>query len=73
MASGVTVGDECKTRFEEIKKEKKYRYLVFLIRDEAIIAVEKVGERDADYEQFLTDLQTGGPTVSFQCVFDNLN
>lgn len=64
MASGVIVSDVCKSTFDEIKREKKHRYVIFHIRDETEIDVEMVGDRDADYEQFLTDLQSAGPEVS---------
>lgn len=60
QASGVTVSDICKTTYEEIKKDKKHRYVVFYIRDEKQIDVEVVGERNAEYDQFLEDLQKGG-------------
>ena len=54
------VSDECKTHFEEIKKSKKHRYVVFHIRDEKCIVVESVGARDAVYDDYLRDLQKGG-------------
>uniref|UniRef100_A0A1B0D130 Uncharacterized protein n=1 Tax=Phlebotomus papatasi TaxID=29031 RepID=A0A1B0D130_PHLPP len=60
-ASGVTVSDSCKTTYEEIKKDKKHRYVIFYIRDEKQIDVEVVGNRDAEYDQFLDDIQQGGP------------
>lgn len=56
----MTVSDACKTTYEEIKKDKKHRYVVFYIRDEKQIDVEVVGERNAEYEAFLEDLQKGG-------------
>jgi len=42
MSSGVAVSDECKTYFEDIKKAKKYRYVVFYIKEEKSIVVESV-------------------------------
>ncbi|KAL1124289.1 hypothetical protein AAG570_002057, partial [Ranatra chinensis] len=60
QASGVTVSDACKTTYEEIKKDKKHRYVVFYIRDEKQIDVEVIGDRNAQYENFLADLQKGG-------------
>ncbi|CAG5039301.1 unnamed protein product [Parnassius apollo] len=50
----------CKTIYEEIKKDKKHRYVVFFILDEKQIDVETIGERNAEYDQFLKDLQKGG-------------
>jgi len=60
MASGVTVAQECKNQFDEIKKGKKHRYVIFYIEDEKVIKVESVGDRDAEYDSFLTDLMKGG-------------
>jgi len=58
--SGVTVSDACKLRYEEIKKDKKHRYVVFYIKDLKQIDVEYIGGRDASYEDFLEDLQKAG-------------
>ena len=44
QASGVAVSEEVKSRYDEIKKKKNHRYLVFFIKDEKTISVEKVGE-----------------------------
>ena len=38
MASGVKVSEEVKIKYEDIKKKKTYRYLVFHIKDEKIIS-----------------------------------
>lgn len=61
QSSGVSVSDVCKTVFEEIKKDKKHRYVIFFIRDEKQIDVEKVGDRGEEYDSFLEDIQQGGP------------
>ncbi|KAG5889444.1 Cofilin/actin-depolymerizing factor-like protein [Gonioctena quinquepunctata] len=61
MASGVTVSDICKTTYEEIKKDKKHRYVIFFIKEGKQIDVEKIGGRDEEYDAFLTDLQAGSP------------
>jgi len=60
MASGVTVAQECKNQFDEIKKGKKHRYVIFYIEDEKVIKVEAVGDRDASYDCFLGDLMKAG-------------
>jgi len=70
MSSGVAVSDECKVKFEDVKKAKKYRYVVFYIKDEKSISVESVGERDAKYEDFLTDLQKGGDSECRYGLYD---
>lgn len=54
------VADNCKIVFEEIKKDKKHRYVIFNIRDEKQIDAEVIGDRDSEYDQFLEDLQKGG-------------
>merc|ERR1712021_42868 len=37
------------------------RYCIFFIKDEKLIAVEKMAPRDANYEEFLGDLMACGP------------
>ncbi|VVC96356.1 unnamed protein product [Leptidea sinapis] len=70
MASGMTVSDACKTTYEEIKKDKKHRNVVFYIRDEKQIDVETVGERNPEYDQFPEDLQKGGTGECRYGLFD---
>merc|ERR1712080_613600 len=57
-------------KYDDIKKKKSYRYLVFYIKDEKVITVEKVGERSSDYQQFLDDLTGAGPEDCRHGVFD---
>jgi len=40
----VGVSDNCKVMFEEIKKDKKHRYVVFAIMDGKEINVDTIGE-----------------------------
>lgn len=61
MASGVKVAEEVKLKYDDIKKKKSYRYLVFCIKDEKLIAVEKIGDRNSNYNDFLADLMGAGP------------
>jgi cofilin len=61
MASGVKVDEVVKLKYDDIKKKKSYRYLIFYIKDEKMITVEKVGDRGSDYNQFLGDLTGSGP------------
>ena len=56
----MAVAQECKNQFDEIKKGKKHRYVVFYIEDEKMIKVECVGDRDASYDSFLNDIMKGG-------------
>ena len=61
MASGVKVAEEVKIKYDDIKKKKSYRYIVFYIKDEKMITVEKIGERNSNYSDFLQDLTGSGP------------
>ena len=56
----MVVSDECKTYVEDMKKGKKYRYVVYYIKDEKTLQVESFGERNAKYKDFLADLQKSG-------------
>merc|ERR1712173_416337 len=47
-----------------------YRYLVFYIKDEKVITVEKVGTRDAPYSSFLADLKAAGDEDCRYGLFD---
>jgi len=69
MASGVSVAPAAKTTYEEIKKDKKYRYIIYHIKDEKTIDVETVGQRDATYAEFLETLQNYKNECRY-CVFD---
>ena len=46
------------------------RYIIFLIKDEKQIVVEKVGERNAKYQDFVQDLLAAGPDDCRYGVFD---
>lgn len=70
MASGVRVGDECKKVFDSIKRDKKYRFVIFYIKDEQEINVEYISSRDADYEDFLERLEKAGPDDCRYAVYD---
>ena len=61
MASGVKVDESVKIKYDDIKKKKNHRYLVFYIKDEKMICVEKVGTREMNYSQFYADLTACGP------------
>ncbi|XP_076316819.1 cofilin/actin-depolymerizing factor homolog [Tachypleus tridentatus] len=69
MASGVTVSTESKTSFDEVKKSKKYRYIIYYIKDEKIIEVEAKGERDVTYEDFLVTFEQYRNECRY-CVYD---
>ncbi|KAK2706934.1 hypothetical protein QYM36_014831 [Artemia franciscana] len=54
--SGIIVDDNCKRFFDRIKSRKEFRYVIFYIKDETSVEVEKTGERNASYDDFLNDL-----------------
>lgn len=39
----MSVSEDVKVRYDEIKKKKTQRYLILFIKDEKTIAVEKIG------------------------------
>ena len=49
QASGVSVSEEVKVKYDEIKKKKTHRYLIFFIKDEKTIAIEKIGTAPAEW------------------------
>jgi len=70
MSSGVAVSDECKIKFEDIKKHQRHRFVVFHIKDDKCIAVETLGEPGSSYEDFLSALQKEGPTECRYGIYD---
>jgi cofilin len=56
MNVGLTIVDNCKIIFDQIKTGKKFRYVIYYIKNETTIEVEKTGERNASYDDFLKDL-----------------
>lgn len=69
MSSGVAVSAEAKTVYEEVKKDKKFRYIIYCIKDERVIEVESTGPRDATYSDFLVQLRKFDHECRY-CVFD---
>jgi len=67
---GVAVAQECKNQFDEIKKGKKHRYVIFYIEDEKMIKVESVGDRDASYDSFFNDLTKAGESECRYGLYD---
>ncbi|KAG7154019.1 cofilin/actin-depolymerizing factor homolog [Homarus americanus] len=61
MASGVNVADGVQQAYAKIKTGMKYRFLIFYIKDDKEIDVEKFGEREAQYDDFLNYLASLGP------------
>ncbi|RWS25009.1 hypothetical protein B4U80_09327 [Leptotrombidium deliense] len=55
-SSGVTVSSNAKTVYEEVKKDKKYRYVIYHIKESKEIDVESTGDRNLTYNDFLNEL-----------------
>jgi len=53
--SGVELEAQCKTVYDEVQSKKKHRYVTFLIAD-GKIKVDKIGDRESNYDAFLADL-----------------
>ena len=49
MSFGVSVSAEAKTVDDEVKEDKKFRYIIYHFKDEKVIDVESTGPRDAIY------------------------
>jgi len=69
MASGVTVSSNAKTTYEEVKKDRRFRYIIYYIKDEKVIEVESTGDRDKTYAEFLEELNKLNTDCRY-CVFD---
>jgi len=54
--SGVELDASVKVIFDEVQSKKKHRYVTFHI-SEGKIRIDKIGDRDADYDAFLNDLK----------------
>lgn len=73
QASGVTVSDVCKTTYEEIKKDKKHRYVVFYIKDEKQIDVEYIGMYDLNCYGFILLSFESNPAHNLVIQFNVMN
>ena len=69
MSSGVAVSAEAKTVYDQVKKDKRFRYIIYHIKNEKVIDVESTGPRDAKYSDFLEQLQKLKTDCRY-CVFD---
>jgi len=54
--SGVELDAQCKVIFDKVQLKKEHRYVTFHI-SEGKIRIDKIGDRDADYDKFLEDLK----------------
>jgi len=70
MASGVTVSDACQQAFLDIKKSKKYRFIIFHIKEEKCIDIETYGPRDSVYQDFTDELEKLGTDECRYVLYD---
>lgn len=69
MSSGVTVSVDAKQVYDDVKKNKVYRYIIYSIKDEKVIDVEVKGDRTATYQDFLGQMQDLKDQCRY-CLFD---
>jgi cofilin len=57
MSTGITLTDECVTEFNNLRMKRAHRYMILKPNDEKTnIVLEKLGARDATFEQFKEDM-----------------
>ena len=57
MSTGITLADECVTEFNALRMKRAHRYMILKPNDEKTnIVLEKLGPRDATFEQFKEDM-----------------
>lgn len=51
MQSGITVNDDVRERFNEMRLKRQHRYIIYCAtEDKSSVEVEKVGEREETFE-----------------------
>ncbi|KAJ7949197.1 Actin-depolymerizing factor family protein [Quillaja saponaria] len=69
-ASDMTVHDDSKLKFFELKAKRTYRFIVFKIEEkQKQVVVEKVGEPTTGFEDFIASLPANECRYAF-CDFD---
>jgi len=59
QSTGVVVGDDVSYAFNEFKLQRgefKLRYFIYAIQDKTKVVIEKQGDRDKTYDDFVADL-----------------
>jgi len=64
------VHDECAKAFLDVKKSKRYRFIIFHIKDDKEIRIETYGERNDSYDTFLEHLAALGPDECRYALYD---
>lgn len=55
--SGVKLDDACKVKYDEVQKKHMHRFVTFHIKDDKEICVDKVGARDATFNDFMAAIK----------------
>jgi len=55
--SGVRLAEGCTMAWNDIQKNKKHRYVTFMIKNDEEIVVDKIGARSNTYDDFKNDIQ----------------
>ncbi|KAL3833509.1 hypothetical protein ACJIZ3_008245 [Penstemon smallii] len=56
-ASGMSVDDECKLRFVELKAKRNFRYIIFKVEEKLQqVTIEKLGQPNESYDDFTASL-----------------
>ncbi|CAA0820511.1 Actin-depolymerizing factor 7 [Striga hermonthica] len=56
-ASGMSVHDDCKLRFLELKAKRNYRFIIFKIEEKIHqVVIEKLGQPGESYDDFAASL-----------------
>ncbi|KRX08349.1 hypothetical protein PPERSA_03343 [Pseudocohnilembus persalinus] len=66
MDIGIAPTQDALETYNKLKQEKNLRYIIFYAKDNQI-QVEKTGDRESTYDQFVKDLTPNEPRY---CVFD---
>lgn len=57
MVTGIKVQDDCIKAFDDLKMNKKCRYVIFKINDTLTeVEVEKIGAKEETYQDFMKNL-----------------
>jgi len=72
MASGVSVDDQCKISFQEIKLGHKYRYVVYKLTDDLKqIVVDSKADPSKTYDDFVNEMKVAEDAMECRyAVFD---
>ena len=53
MQSGLTIPDNVREEFQQLRMKRKYRYIIYKPSDDkSAVEIEKVGERAETFDQF---------------------